>query len=614
MTGISRIVVLGMHESGAPLVTLLIASMGANAGERDRSAAPGGSGDTWTNAAVRELNEGLLTQLGSSWLDRGPLLLDQLPQADLRRFQEQAAAIVASLESPGPCVLHDPCMPLVFELWKPVLGGTACVLVHRAPGVVARSLSLRHGLPLPDCLALWERYNRASLAASASLPRSLVTLEQVLQNPRRVAVTLHRQFEALGIKGLRVPPADAFHALASAGLPEVALTPEQHGLACALEDGSALDEPAFWATPAAAEADGSKRQPPALKDDPAAAAPAGGSALFEIRLLRQREKVRALQAEIAELRRVAERHPSRNRSVVPVRGRQPEQPPGGRHETGTDVDISGTARYRVDRTLTPSRSNGVFVIGCPRSGTSVFAWALAQHPGFWTSEESDYLLDLFGWGRLHRAYRQALRRADRGWLNQERVTFPEFSGTLGLGVEALFDSRSGGARWVDATPGYTLMTEELLRMFPGASLLHIVRDGRAVVNSMISSGFDIDWATDFATACRAWVHYATLGHRAARRHPQRVLEVRHHELTADPESELARVFDFLGEEPCTRSVRLVATGRINSSYGNVRPRDIRLAKDPATAPRHPWEAWTSRQLRIFRRIAGKTMSALGFSA
>lgn len=31
---------------------------------------------------------------------------------------------------------------------------------------------------------------------------------------------------------------------------------------------------------------------------------------------------------------------------------------------------------------------GIFVLGCPRSGTSVLAWALAQHEHFWTSAES----------------------------------------------------------------------------------------------------------------------------------------------------------------------------------------------------------------------------------
>ena len=258
------------------------------------------------------------------------------------------------------------------------------------------------------------------------------------------------------------------------------------------------------------------------------------------------------------------------------------------------------------------RSRGVFVIGCPRSGTSVFSWALAQHPSFWTSAESDYLLDLFGGGHLHRAYKQAYERKDSGWLKKQNVGFAEFAEKLGLGVEALYISRAKGRRWIDATPGYTLMIPEVMRLFPAASFLHIVRDGRAVVNSMVSSGFDTEWASDFDLACRTWVHYAELGHEAAGAHPQRTLEVRHDKLTAEPQRELGRVFEFLGEQPCERSTQLISTKRINSSYGNVGSEDIRSAKDPATAPQRPWLAWSSKRQDAFAAIASETMSKLGY--
>lgn len=44
----------------------------------------------------------------------------------------------------------------------------------------------------------------------------------------------------------------------------------------------------------------------------------------------------------------------------------------------------------------------VFVIGVPRSGTTIVAWALAQHTRFWTSEESQFMWDLFGDAHLKR--------------------------------------------------------------------------------------------------------------------------------------------------------------------------------------------------------------------
>ena len=276
-----------------------------------------------------------------------------------------------------------------------------------------------------------------------------------------------------------------------------------------------------------------------------------------------------------------------------------------------DGKVSGAFRFEIV-SAADGRTDGVFIIGCPRSGTSVFSWALAQHANFWTGPESDFLITLFGRGRLHDAYKQAFDRSDAGWLRKQDVGYTEFAANIGLGAETLFASRADGARWIDATPGHTLMVPALLHLFPGASVLHIIRDGRAVVSSMISSGFKAHWASDFPTACRTWVHYVRKGLEAAATNPDRILEVRHENLTRRPRSELKRIFAFLGEQPSERSVDLITTKRINSSYGNRAAGDIKQPKDPAAGPRRPWDRWTAGEKDTFAEIAGNTMSELGY--
>ena len=276
-----------------------------------------------------------------------------------------------------------------------------------------------------------------------------------------------------------------------------------------------------------------------------------------------------------------------------------------------DGKVSGALRFEVVPAAA-ERAKGVFVIGCPRSGTSVLSWALAEHANFWTGPESDFLITLFGGGRLYGAYKQAFDRSDSGWLRQQEVGFAEFAANIGLGAEALFASRSAGARWIDATPGHTLMVPALLSLFPSASFLHIVRDGRAVVSSMMSSGFDVHWVSDFAEACRAWVHYVRKGLEATGANPDRTLEVRHEHLVRRPRSELKRVFAFLGEPPSEHSIEFIATKRINSSYGNSDARDIRTPKDPTAGPKRPWDRWNAEEKEMFAEIAGNTMSELGY--
>src|ERR1051325_8455218 len=88
--------------------------------------------------------------------------------------------------------------------------------------------------------------------------------------------------------------------------------------------------------------------------------------------------------------------------------------------------------------------NPIFIIGSPRSGTSILAWSLAQHSQLWTSDESDILYYLFGDDSVEIAFRTSIERRDGSWLKRQEVEQAEFSSYLGLGLNALFTSRSKG--------------------------------------------------------------------------------------------------------------------------------------------------------------------------
>lgn len=257
------------------------------------------------------------------------------------------------------------------------------------------------------------------------------------------------------------------------------------------------------------------------------------------------------------------------------------------------------------------QSSPVFVIGSPRSGTSALSWALAQHPGMWTSEESDFIQLLFGYGHMQRAYRIACERPDGGWLIKNTVGYAEFCARLGIGIDQLFSSRAGGRRWIDSSPGYTLMASELALMLPKARFLHLVRDGRAVVNSMINSHFEIDWAQDFEQACFTWAHYIDRGLDFEKLQPERVLRVSHSHLVSEPESTCAEIISFLGEPPDPRPGAFLREGRINSSYDNNVPQDIRVPKSLERLKDSPWLSWSEQWQATFVRIAGAAMARAG---
>ena len=235
----------------------------------------------------------------------------------------------------------------------------------------------------------------------------------------------------------------------------------------------------------------------------------------------------------------------------------------------------------------------LFIVGAPRSGTSALAWALDQHSAFWASSESDFLVHLFGNARAETAFDMA-RAMPNSWLAQQQVELPEFLECLGYGVNALFTSHSGGRRWIDKSPTYPLMMDLLGMMFPGARFVHIVRGGPAVVHSMLNSGFQELWATDFVEACRTWNACVTgaLDFEAA--FPARCLTVRHEDLTEDPDAVFRSVFDFLRVADEPGPAWFLRQNRINSSFASV-DRDQRNAR----AVGRPWSQWSSAQQHTF---------------
>jgi hypothetical protein len=250
-------------------------------------------------------------------------------------------------------------------------------------------------------------------------------------------------------------------------------------------------------------------------------------------------------------------------------------------------------------------SQPVFIVGCPRSGTSALAWSVASHEDFWTSAESDFMHLLFGpANRLKNIYNEMAKPpAERQrWLIENDVNLQEFMRYVGWGVDQLFLSRSGGKRWVDQSPAYTLIAKDLCDLFPNAKFLHALRDGRRVVHSMINSGFPAPWATDFKKACETWTTYVNLSLELQDLYPDRVHVVRNERLISDPEDETRAYLAFLDALYSDEPANFLRSNWINSSFG-------KKPSQPSTAP---WEQWSPEQHATFDRIAGYLMRDLGY--
>jgi hypothetical protein len=180
----------------------------------------------------------------------------------------------------------------------------------------------------------------------------------------------------------------------------------------------------------------------------------------------------------------------------------------------------------------------IFVIGSPRSGTTLLRLMLDSHPRISCGEETHFLRDLQSVVGRHWALVATYGLERDWWLGRLHDLYEDF--------QAAVLERSGKARWAEKDPTYTLLLDFIEELFPHALYVHLLRDGHDVVAS-----FRDRWG--YRSAARAarteWARYVEAARACADRvGPERFLEVRYERLVADPVPEAQRLFAFLGED------------------------------------------------------------------
>jgi GT2 family glycosyltransferase len=257
----------------------------------------------------------------------------------------------------------------------------------------------------------------------------------------------------------------------------------------------------------------------------------------------------------------------------------------------------------------------VFIIGSPRSGTTVLANSLGEHSELWTGGESYFLFFLFDNDHVGRAFDRAMEIPGPRWLRVEDISRNEFLSYIGLGINAMITDHSEGRRWIDHTPLYTLVADTLAKAFPGARFIHILRDGRDVVHSMLHFADShpdpevarfakrtIPWATDIGGACEFWRDHVEAGMDFCDENADRAMVVRYEDLVAAPEATFHSIHRFLAIADESAPARFLASRRINSSFDGRR----RLSGGEIG------EQWREEQRRTFAEVAGPTMLRCGY--
>jgi hypothetical protein len=266
--------------------------------------------------------------------------------------------------------------------------------------------------------------------------------------------------------------------------------------------------------------------------------------------------------------------------------------------TAVRVALRGRGRGRAVHR--PGEERLAFVVGSPRSGTSFTGSALGSQPGWVDLGEIPILKAAVP--KLVQLSREEQAIAVRRILQRIR--------TLGL-------ARS--LRGVEQNPETSYVLAGALHAYPRATAVHVIRDGRDVVCSLLERGWlrpghaaaaddarqpygaharfwveperriEFQRASEARRAAWAWRRYVT----AAQAVPERTVELRYEALVADPEGEANRLAGALDSDPAP----------LRRAFAEVRERSVgRWKRD-----------LTPEQLADVEREAGGLLTELGYA-
>ena len=174
----------------------------------------------------------------------------------------------------------------------------------------------------------------------------------------------------------------------------------------------------------------------------------------------------------------------------------------------------------------------VFVVGVPRSGSTLLAQQLARHPQVFHRGELAWLPTLVAGLEADRPdYRPRLQRAAQSYLAQ------------------LYQDDSDARWFIDKQPHNFLHIDVILSMFPQARIIHCRRSARDCALSMWMQSFQPgqqDFACDFTNmAALIRGERQLMGHWQAR-YPDAIRSVRYEDLVSDPAHCMQALSQWLG--------------------------------------------------------------------
>ena len=274
-----------------------------------------------------------------------------------------------------------------------------------------------------------------------------------------------------------------------------------------------------------------------------------------------------------------------------------------------------------------SKSRPIFLTGVDRSRIGVLAQMLGSHPNiamtrrtcFWTR---------YAWPGHALNSRRQFDRCLREMLSIRRMkvfnpdveslyrAFAAGERTYARLFQLLQEQRLrrlGKSRWGDQSPDWAKHAAAVFRAFPGATMVHVVRDPRDVSAQAIGHrSVRRDTAVSISTA--DWLSSLRLAKRNVRAYPGRYKIVRYECFAAEPDRTLREICQFVGESYSTSMMEpIVSESDCDASASGECER---------TEPINDWyestgcfrDVLSTREIAFIQMLAGHRMKEYGYDA
>lgn len=258
----------------------------------------------------------------------------------------------------------------------------------------------------------------------------------------------------------------------------------------------------------------------------------------------------------------------------------------------------------------------IFVGGAGRSGTTLLRVILDSHPNIACGPElkvTPILAEL--WHGFQTTHQPSLKEY---FLNHADIN--QIFEQIILALVEKYRIEAGKKRIAEKSPNNVFFFQHLSHIFPKSPLIHVIRDGRDVVCSLLTmnwinpqTGQPIDYTRNARKAAEYWVGAVQAGRKASKvpSISPKYMELRYEDVVSDPAPTLKKLFSFINESWDPIVLKFYEQDRNLAGESSAE----QVSKPLYTKALGRWEKdLTDEDKQVVKEIAGDLLIEIGYAS